>query len=75
MSDPITVELTEDEALVLLDYLTRSSKSGREGVEDQAAQRALWNLEAVLEKALPAVVDPNYTELVAKARDRLRDQT
>lgn len=69
----IRIELTEDEALVLFEWLFRFGKSGRPDFEDQAEQRALWNLEAVLEKNLEAVLDPRYPELLSNARDRLRD--
>lgn len=73
MSNPIPVELTEDEALVLFDFLARTNKSDQREIADEAEQRALWNLEAVLEKALVAPLDPDYGELVAAARERLRD--
>jgi len=73
MGNQIAVELTEDEALVLFDYLARTNKSEHHEVVDQSEQRALWNLEAVLEKALVASIHPKYDELVASARDRLRD--
>jgi hypothetical protein len=75
MSGQIVVELTEDEALVLFDYLVRTNKSEQRESVDQAEQRALWNLEAVLEKTLVAPFDPKYSELVAAARERLRDPT
>jgi hypothetical protein len=73
LNAPIRIELTDDEALVLFDWLSRFGKSGRSDLKDQAEQRALWNLEAILEKNLDAVLDPRYHELVAKARERLRD--
>lgn len=69
----IQIELTDDEALVLFDWLSRLDTTGRHEIEDQAEQRALWNLEAALEKKLAAILDPRYRELVAGARDRLRD--
>lgn len=70
---PIQIELTDDEALVLFDWLSRVGRTGSHDVEDQAEQRALWNLEAALEQKLAAVLDPRYPELVARARERLRD--
>jgi hypothetical protein len=67
------IELTGDEALVLIDWLSRFNETGRAGFEDQAEQRALWNLEAALEKSLVEIFDPRYVELVDDARERLRD--
>lgn len=48
-------------------------KSGSPDFEDQAEQRSLWNLEAALEKNIDAALDPRYSELLASARERLRD--
>jgi len=67
------IDLTEDEGLVLFEWLSRFNKSGRADFEDQAEQRALWNFEAALEKKLEAVLDPRYRELLAESRKRLRD--
>jgi hypothetical protein len=53
---------------VLFEWLYRFGRSGRADFEDQAEQRALWNLEAALEKNLEAVLDPSYAELLASAR-------
>jgi hypothetical protein len=66
-ADRVTIELNEDEALVLLDNKSET------GFDDQAEQRVLWDLEAVLESNLAAVVDPEYQSLLAAARDRVRD--
>jgi hypothetical protein len=73
MRETAGIELTEDEALVLFEWLSRFHETGRPEFEDQAEQRALWNLEAALEKSLEAVLDPRYRELLANARERLRD--
>ena len=71
----VRLELTPDEALVLLVYLFRNRTAGNQfgPIEDQAELRALWNLESVLESILTAPFAPNYLELVAESRDRLRD--
>lgn len=44
----ITIELMTDEALVLFDLLGRYSDNDKIEIEDQAEQRALWNLECEL---------------------------
>lgn len=66
------IELTEDEALVLSDWLYRMDELDV-AFEDQAERRAVWNLIAVLEKQLVPMLDPRYDQLLAEARDRVRD--
>ncbi len=73
MSGPLAIELSHDEALVLHDWLRRFHQRTAEPFEDQAEQRVLWNLECVLEKALPEVLDPRYEILLAAWRARVRD--
>lgn len=75
MSDPIRLDLSADEALVLFEFLARISASDRLGLfEDQAEQRVLWNLEALLEKTLVAPLRPDYAQLLTAARGRVRDE-
>ncbi|MEM9187624.1 MAG: hypothetical protein AAGF12_00510 [Myxococcota bacterium] len=70
----VILELSEDEALVLLGFLTRLNKdSPPELFADQAEQRALWDLEASLEGHLVATVRADYDQLLADARLRVRD--
>ena len=73
-SASVFVELTLDEALVLYEFLHRYTESDQLDIADQAEQRALWNLLAVLEKILVEPFDARYVELVTAARERLRDQ-
>jgi hypothetical protein len=70
----IDVRLTPDEALVLFEFLSRYSDSDELKLEDQAEQRALWNLCCRLEKQLVEPFKPNYMELLKTARNRLRDE-
>lgn len=72
MSD-VQITLTHDEALVLFDLLTRYSQSDVLGTRDQSEQRALWNLQCLLEKTLPEALDADYKTLLATAQDQLRD--
>lgn len=75
MSKPkITLELSHDEALVLFDWLYRFDQSEHKTFEDQAEQRVLWNIEAMLESVLVEPFDVNYKELVEEARARVRDE-
>lgn len=74
MTQNMPIELTGDEALVLFEFLSRYSDSNSLVIEDQAEQRALWNLLSVLEKQLAEPLRPEYRELLQRARDRLRDE-
>lgn len=68
----VHLELSRDEAIVFFDWLTRFNKSGS-AFEDQAEQRVLWDLEALLESKLDEPFAPNYGELLARARSSVRD--
>lgn len=69
----VPLALTHDEALVLHDLLQRYSVSGVLTLEDQAEQRALWNLACLLERELVEPLSPGYAGALAAARQRLRD--
>ncbi len=75
MIDDVSIEIPGDLALVLLALVSRLNNS--EGVlfEDQAEQRALWDLESLLELVVPNVVSVDFDEALQGARSRLRDQT
>ncbi len=70
----MSISLSADEALVLYEFLSRYGDSNRLEIVDQAEQRALWDLCALLEKALVEPLDPAYQELLNAARERLRDK-
>lgn len=70
----VEVRLTPDEALVLFESLSRYNDTDELRVEDQAEQRALWNLCCLLEKELVEPFNPDYMELLQSARNRLRDK-
>jgi len=76
----VVVRFTKDEALVLFEWLHRREDLGLDSMEalacvDQAEQRVIWDLSAVLE---PVLVEPfwtNYGEVIDGARSRIRDAT
>lgn len=74
MSNSIGLDLTEDEAWVLFELVRRYSDTDRLVIEDQAEQRALWNLCCVLERTLHRRQDTSYEAFIARCRDRLRDE-
>ena len=73
MGETVRLELTSDEALVLFAFLQRFDDEDALAIQDQAEERALWNLHCLLQKRLAAVFHPDYKALVAAARERLRD--
>jgi hypothetical protein len=68
----VTIRLSDDQALVLYELLSRFDQDEELSIEDRAEERVLGDVHAQLEKALVAPFDPQYEELVAAARDRLR---
>lgn len=74
MSEAKTIlELSRNEAIVFFEWLSRFNEEEGHHFEDQAEQRVLWNIEAMLESSLAEPFDPEYGELLAKAREQLRD--
>ncbi|MGN6109572.1 MAG: hypothetical protein ACTHU0_30975 [Kofleriaceae bacterium] len=71
--DSVHVELSHDQALVLFEWLSRFDESGDPAFVDPGEQAALWVLEGSLESKLSEQFRPNYLELVAQARERVRD--
>ncbi|NRQ43968.1 hypothetical protein HRH59_15595 [Rheinheimera sp. YQF-2] len=74
MSKEVSISLTEDEAWVLFELTRRFSDTDKLIIEDQAEERALWNLCCVFEKTLHQESDLSYKDFIATCRDRLRDE-
>jgi hypothetical protein len=70
----VTLSLTHDQALVLFEWLSR--EDGRNGIptEHQAEQKVLWEVEGQLERALVEPLQPNYSEAVSAARERIMSE-
>jgi Holliday junction resolvase len=69
--ETVVLRLSKDEALVLYEFVSRFGARERVEVKDRAEERALWNLEALLEKELVEPFAPDYAELVERAKARL----
>ncbi len=69
----VSVDLSVDEALVLYDWLRRFNQTRSAAFEDQAEERVLWDVEALLEKMLTAPVVTDYRERLTRARNIVRD--
>jgi hypothetical protein len=72
--DDVTVTLTSDEVVVLFEFLRRFSDTDTLSIEDQAEERALWNLCCIFEKTSVGPYDVSSTVALQAARDRLRDE-
>ena len=72
-SSSVTLELTDEEALVLFDWLARSTGGKPAAFVDQAEQRVLWDIESMLESVLLAPISPDYNSQLAAARETVRD--
>ena len=72
-SSQVTITLPIDAALVTEALLDKLEGPAMLDVRDPADVGALWALSAVLEKALPQLLDPQYKALLADARARLRE--
>jgi hypothetical protein len=72
-NDKVTLEISREEALVFFEWLARFNKAEDVAFADQAEQRVLWDIEAMLESALVEPFDPKYDELLEAARAKVRD--
>jgi hypothetical protein len=71
---PVQLTLTNDEALVLFEWLTRTSDNDAPApFVDRAEQRVLWDLLAMLERVLVGPLSPEYDKLLTAARAALHD--
>lgn len=74
INDKILIEITKEEAIVFLNWLTVfNEKNNQEIFQDQAEERILWDFEAVLEKVIDETFDENYIEILSNARKKVRD--
>ena len=71
-SEPIEVQLSADEALVLFELLSRFEENETLMIADPAESHGLSRLLAQLEKRLVTPFDSRYVGLLAAARARLR---
>ena len=71
----ILLTLSNDEALILHEWISRLNEVGRNDLfRDQAEERVLFDLEAVLESRISETFRDNYEELLRDAWRRVRDR-
>ena len=70
-NDGGNVDLTVDEhqALVLFEWLAKFNEKENGDLLGRAEQQVLFDLESQLESRLTAPLEPNYRELLEKARE------
>jgi hypothetical protein len=73
MAEHVTLTLSRDEAIVFYEWLTRFNSSEEHRFEDQSEQRVMWDLEASLESTLAEPLRPDYIQVLADSRSRVRD--
>ena len=67
----VVLRLTQDEALVLFEYLAALEDQKENLTEVSAEDRVLWQLEGQLEEILVEPFHPEYVRLVEEARQRV----
>jgi hypothetical protein len=67
----IQLELTDDEALVLFEWLYLLIEGPQLDKAHLAEKQVLWKLEGELERQLVAPLQPDYDVQLKRARDRL----
>ncbi len=70
----IVIKFSEDEALVLLEWLHNFNEERHVALfQDQSEERILFDLESVLETVVSVSFDKNYQEILFKARQKIKD--
>ena len=65
----IHLELTNNEALVLVHFLMRYRDKGELKIKHEAEDILIYDLCAMLESNVPQLLESNYLELLNKARE------
>lgn len=74
-NNKVLLNLSNDEPIVLLDWLTRFNKEEHSLLfQDQSEQRVLFDLEAIIEKVVAETFQDNYMDILMKAREKIKDQ-
>ena len=69
----VKLELTQSQAIVLFEWLSRSDKGSKLHVSDPSEQKVLWLLEGKLEKVLLEPLAPDYAKRLEGARKEVND--
>ncbi len=75
MAGEYWLKVSHDEALVLFEWISRFNDKPTVEFADQAEERVLWSVEAMLQTKLVEPFRDDYLESLAKARANVRDST
>lgn len=67
------IDLSEDELIVLSDWLYRFLDNPAQNFKDPAEQLVLWGLDCQLEKLNEHIFSQNYDATLHEAYERIRD--
>lgn len=74
-SKNIAITFSEEEALVLLEWLHNFNEEEHSILfQDQSEERILFDLEAELERIISVTFDKSYQEILSKSRQKIRDR-
>ncbi|MEU2157600.1 hypothetical protein ABZ532_21735 [Streptomyces sp. NPDC019396] len=70
------IELTDDQALVLSDWMHRVMHTAEFSaiIDDRAVWSALWKINGTLETQLSSIFSSSYSDQLDAARQRLIDE-
>lgn len=71
----VTLDLSHEQALVFYEWLSKLNAAEGKHFDDQAEERVLWDIEAMLESVLQEPIGDRYRELLETARSAVRDST
>lgn len=72
-SEDVVLRLTQKEALVFFELLSRFSETKNLSIKDQAEERVLWDLCCDLEKKITGPLSADYAAKLSDARRSIRD--
>jgi len=73
MDQKVIFELTRAEAIVLDSLLARFEDDPSIQFNDQSEAYVLWTIQATLVKKIHETFDRNYLEILAKAREEVKN--
>jgi len=71
----VQLSLSREAAIVLFEFLSRYTDTGQLSIADQAEQRVLWDLCAMMESQLNEPISPDYDKILKTSRKMVRDST
>ncbi len=72
MKEDVQITLTNDEAIVFFEFLSRFSEDSRLEIVDPSERRVLSDLQASLESLLAEPFFEDYDQILESARKRIR---